>query len=343
MKAIILSDGIPGHFNQSIGIASLISEEIPIKYKIVESKLTFNIFRSLFMQYQKFLAKKFNDKNAQKIINMHQKICVDDIDLIISCGKKVAYHSAAISKVSSIINIHAGSVNNIDLKNFSVHITGEAVENSPNNVSSVIAPTKCKPVIRKSQKTNKVLFLIGGDGAGMSQLKELVEKYNLHARVELLGGLPHNQVRDVLCRGHIFLNTSLTESFCIAILEAACCGLLVVTTDVGGVPEVLPPHMAYLAHPDEKSILRQIRKAVMNVKTTKTDNFYNEVASIYSWRQVAERTERVYDYAMSKQVPNVMARVKNSFVWGPIVGAWAVFYTIIEGIVMLITDILYPE
>jgi phosphatidylinositol glycan class A protein len=36
------------------------------------------------------------------------------------------------------------------------------------------------------------------------------------------------------------LNTSLTESFCIAILEAACCGLLVVTTDVGGVPEVLP-------------------------------------------------------------------------------------------------------
>jgi mitochondrial fission protein ELM1 len=166
MKALILSDGIPGHFNQSIGIASLISEEIPIKYEIVESKLTFNIFRSLFMQYQKFLAKKFNDKNARKIINMHQKICVDDIDLIISCGKKVAYHSAAISKVASIINIHAGSVTNIDLKNFSVHITGEAVENSPNNVSSVIAPTKYKPVIRKSKKTNKVLFLIGGDGAG---------------------------------------------------------------------------------------------------------------------------------------------------------------------------------
>jgi len=90
----------------------------------------------------------------------------------------------------------------------------------------------------------------------------LIEKHNLHGRVELLGGLPHDQVRDVLCRGHIFLNTSLTESFCIAILEAACCGLLVVTTDVGGVPEVLPPHMAYLAKPDEKSIVRQLRKAI---------------------------------------------------------------------------------
>jgi phosphatidylinositol glycan class A protein len=92
----------------------------------------------------------------------------------------------------------------------------------------------------------------------MSNLKQLVEKHNLHGRVELLGGLPHEKVRDVLCRGHIFLNTSLTESFCIAILEAACCGLLVVSTDVGGVPEVLPPHMAYLAKPEEKSILRQL-------------------------------------------------------------------------------------
>lgn len=101
-----------------------------------------------------------------------------------------------------------------------------------------------------------VHFIIGGDGTGMLHLQELVEKHNLHGRVELLGGLPHDKVRDVLCRGHIFLNTSLTESFCIAILEAVCCGLLVVTTDVGGIPEVLPPHMAYLAKPEERSILR---------------------------------------------------------------------------------------
>lgn len=90
----------------------------------------------------------------------------------------------------------------------------------------------------------------------MAHLQELVEKHNLHGRVELLGGLNPDKVSNVLCRGHIFLNTSLTESFCIAILEAVCCGLLVVTTDVGGIPEVLPPDMAYLAKPEEKSILR---------------------------------------------------------------------------------------
>lgn len=44
----------------------------------------------------------------------------------------------------------------------------------------------------------------------------------------------------VLTRGQIFLNTSLTESFGIATLEAACAGLYVVSTRVGGVPEILP-------------------------------------------------------------------------------------------------------
>lgn len=52
-------------------------------------------------------------------------------------------------------------------------------------------------------------------------------------------------------RGQIFLNTSLTEAFCIGIVEAACAGLLVVSTKVGGVPEVLPRHMILFAKPEE--------------------------------------------------------------------------------------------
>jgi glycosyltransferase involved in cell wall biosynthesis len=39
-------------------------------------------------------------------------------------------------------------------------------------------------------------------------------------------------------QGQIFVNASLTEAFCMAIVEAASAGLLVVSTRVGGVPEV---------------------------------------------------------------------------------------------------------
>ena len=43
---------------------------------------------------------------------------------------------------------------------------------------------------------------------------------------------------------------SLTEAFCTAIVEAACCGLHVISTRVGGVPEVLPPEVMTLAPVD---------------------------------------------------------------------------------------------
>ena len=98
-------------------------------------------------------------------------------------------------------------------------------------------------------------FIVGGDGPKMYLLEEMIDKYNIANKVELLGNLPHAKVRDVLCRGHIFLNASLTEAFCIAILEAASCGLLCVSTNVGGVPEVLPPNMVFFAPAKAKPLI----------------------------------------------------------------------------------------
>jgi phosphatidylinositol glycan class A protein len=98
---------------------------------------------------------------------------------------------------------------------------------------------------RVCKKFENVHFLIGGDGPKRVDLEQMREKHQLQERVEL-----HSDVRDVLVRGNIFLNTSLTEAFCIAIVEAASCGLLVVSTKVGGVPEVLPNDMIILAKPD---------------------------------------------------------------------------------------------
>ena len=50
----------------------------------------------------------------------------------------------------------------------------------------------------------------------------------------------------------------MTEAFGIAILEAACAGLYVVSTRVGGVPEVLPEEMISFANPEEDGMLKLI-------------------------------------------------------------------------------------
>lgn len=78
----------------------------------------------------------------------------------------------------------------------------------------------------------------------------------------MLGSVPGHKVREVLVRGHIFLNTSLTEAFCIAIVEAASCGLFVVSTNVGGVVEVLPKNMVNFAKPDAIDICEKLAIAI---------------------------------------------------------------------------------
>jgi glycosyltransferase involved in cell wall biosynthesis len=82
------------------------------------------------------------------------------------------------------------------------------------------------------------------------------------SNLPLLGAVAHVDVCGVLNRGHVFLNMSLTETFCIALLEAASCGLLVVSTCVGGVPEVLPPDMLVLAEPNPAGLLEAITQAI---------------------------------------------------------------------------------
>ena len=155
-----------------------------------------------------------------------------------------------------------------------------------------IIPNVCRAV-------ENVDFIIAGDGNKLLQLQEMVERENIQHRVEFLGAVQHAQVRNVLVRGHVFLNCSLTESFCIAILEAASCGLLVVSTNVGGVPEVLPPDdMILLAYPNVPDIVHCVLQAIERQTQNPIDRWHTHerVKSMYSWERVAIETEQVYEY-----------------------------------------------
>lgn len=46
---------------------------------------------------------------------------------------------------------------------------------------------------------------------------------------------------------------------------------------------------------------------------------------------------------MEQRVPNTLDRLKTSFSWGPVVGIFAVFFTILELIALTITEWWFPE
>ena len=190
MKVAILSDDRPGHFNQSKGVVNLISEDIDLEYTVFSSKLKLHFLRSPLKLYQKFLAKNLNKTNAKKIIKIFQYVDLEDFDLLISSGGNTIYHSAALSNLFKIKNIHIGSIKDINLANFEAHITTDAVINSPNNIVTDLAPTRFKPDVKEKSKSNKSLFLLGGNGAGylynesdwknlINGIKDLAETANI--------------------------------------------------------------------------------------------------------------------------------------------------------------------
>lgn len=144
---------------------------------------------------------------------------------------------------------------------------------------------------------SNVRFLVAGKGPKAIDLEQMIERNVLQDKVLLLGPIRHEEVRDVMVQGHIYLHPSLTEAFGTVIVEAASCGLYVVCTRVGGIPEVLPSHMTEFAAPEEEDLAAATGRAIAKLRQGKvrTDLFHNQVKQMYSWTDVAERTERVYD------------------------------------------------
>lgn len=200
---------------------------------------------------------------------------------------------------------------------------------------------KVVPVI--CNKFSNVHFIIGGDGPKKLILEEMRERYQLHDRVELLGAVPHHLVRDVLVRGHIFLNCSLTESFCIALLEAASCGLFVVSTNVGGVPEVLPSTMIKFSEPNVSDLVESLAEAISISRRIIPSDVHDKVQVMYNWLDVAERTEKVYNAIASSKIPKFSTRILRYLTAGPFVGLVACFFMTLLYLYRLVLEYCFPS
>jgi glycosyltransferase involved in cell wall biosynthesis len=78
---------------------------------------------------------------------------------------------------------------------------------------------------------------IVGDGPERSKLEALIDELNLRPQVELLG--ERNDVPALLADSGFFVSSSLSEGISLTLLEAMAIGLPIVTTAVGGNPEVV--------------------------------------------------------------------------------------------------------
>lgn len=80
---------------------------------------------------------------------------------------------------------------------------------------------------------------IYGGGPLEGDLRTLCGGLGLSCIVEMRGAIPHAQVPETLRNIQVFCALSRQESFGVSVLEASSCGVPVVVTDIGGLPEVV--------------------------------------------------------------------------------------------------------
>lgn len=87
-----------------------------------------------------------------------------------------------------------------------------------------------------------VRYLLVGSGPYEPELRRLVGELGIGEHVEILGSLSETEVRRVLQeRADVFVLASEVEAAPVAIMEAAACGVPVITSRVGGTPDMLVP------------------------------------------------------------------------------------------------------
>jgi len=80
---------------------------------------------------------------------------------------------------------------------------------------------------------------VAGDGPERKNLKKKIEKLKLSENVKLLGQKSREELRDIYGQADVFILTSDSEGWGLAVVEAASYGLPVIMTDVGCAGEVI--------------------------------------------------------------------------------------------------------
>ena len=137
-------------------------------------------------------------------------------------------------------------------------------------------------VFRRIRERVRARLLLVGDGPELAQACRFARELGISSDVEPLG--EQEQVVPLLSVSDLFLLPSSQESFGLAALEAMACGVPVVASSVGGLPEVIEHEVSGFLHPqDDLEAMAESGIALL------TDPELHERTAEASWRTVHER------------------------------------------------------
>ncbi len=156
-------------------------------------------------------------------------------------------------------------------------------------------PTLIRSARLLRDKSKKYRFLIIGDGIDRQKIEDLIKDQSLEDQVLMLGAVEESLKAQIYQASDLFVLPTLYEGFGIVFAEAMACGLPVVSTNVGALPEVVDG-AGILVEPRDPELLASAIEKILDDPCLYADLRVQalKVAPLYYWENLIEKYENVY-------------------------------------------------
>lgn len=157
------------------------------------------------------------------------------------------------------------------------------------------------------------LILIG-DGEERHQLEQMVAEQQLSKAVVFLGA--RSDIPRLLAAGDAFLLSSISEGIPLTLIEAMGAGIPIVSTDVGGIPEVIEHGKSGLLAParDDEQLASHLRTLWQNPKqrTELADNGCQRAIENFSLNHMHQQYVDVYESLLKQPSTSRQSSTKGA-------------------------------
>jgi glycosyltransferase involved in cell wall biosynthesis len=130
-------------------------------------------------------------------------------------------------------------------------------------------------------------------------LKELARELRIEQQVDFHGAATQDQILPWLQRATVAVLSSQNEGMPVSLMEAAACGLPMVATAVGGIPELVRDGVTgFLASPEPESFAQALRRVLENPSLARSMG-------------AAGRTDAMTRFSVQRQVDSLLSVWNN--------------------------------
>jgi glycosyltransferase involved in cell wall biosynthesis len=317
----LLERKIPGIFGMAVALAGKLLPNFHSKFLINE----INTYSPSIVHQHDYLANIFASKILSKkypvIFTNHtgQYLFLEKNVVTKMLQKKLISHYKAIIGPSLELtpeDVRATYITNgVDIDFFS----GNKYKNISNKFTFICprrwAPTKGVIYLVQAMKLlpedvrEKVVFIFAGSSSDDYPWyrDEIIDILNTLPKEMfcLLGNLSQDDLKNHFLKSDVVVIPSLMEATSLAAMEGMAAGLPVLSTNVGGMPDVVVnKDVGWLVNPEDANALAEVIKDIANLKYNLHDMGHSAkqfVVRKKSWKKISSKVIKIYENILSKE------------------------------------------